>query len=229
MIRKSKTSIFAGCSVRRICRWGPGAFAGGLLTACVNGQVFLLDAEARGDMAKPLQPVLKDVNTWDWRTPVAVDDKLAVLSDGDKRLMAIRVSNYGDKALTEAAAATTKNGLVSPLAVLGKVVFVVAATRPVRQQPAEFRIARSYPGQAAGPGGTLRLGAAAGGQVGARGHREGRLFAIDEQRQVVWQSVLGYGPLAGVPFLSGERDVSLRPQRHGLADLRGRRQGAGQG
>ena len=31
-----------------------------------------------------------------------------------------------------------------------------------------------------------------------------RLLAIDEQQQVVWQSVLGYGPLAGVPYLSGD-------------------------
>ena len=71
----------------------PGLFAGGLLTACVNGQVFLLDPEARGDMAKPLEPVVKGVNTWEWRTPVAVDDKLAVLCDGDKRLMAIRIGS----------------------------------------------------------------------------------------------------------------------------------------
>ena len=71
----------------------PGAFAGGLLTACVNGQVFLLDPEARGNMAKPLEPAIKGVSTWDWRTPVAVDDKLAVLSDGDKRLMAIGIGS----------------------------------------------------------------------------------------------------------------------------------------
>ena len=62
MIRKSKTSNFAGCLVRGKCRSGPGAFAGGLLTACVNGQVFLLDPEARGDMAKPLEPAIKGVN-----------------------------------------------------------------------------------------------------------------------------------------------------------------------
>lgn len=30
-----------------------------------------------------------------------------------------------------------------------------------------------------------------------------RLFAINQQQQVVWQSALGYGPLAGTPYLSG--------------------------
>ena len=108
----------------------PGAFAGGLLTACVNGQVFLLDPEARGDMAKPLEPAVKGVSVWDWRTPVAVDDKLAVLCDGDKRLTAISISAGGEKALTEIAAPITKTGLVSPIGVLGNAVFVVRPIRP---------------------------------------------------------------------------------------------------
>ena len=30
------------------------------------------------------------------------------------------------------------------------------------------------------------------------------MLPIDEQQQVVWQSVLGYGPLAGAPYLSGD-------------------------
>ncbi len=47
----------------------PAAFAGGLLTACVDGQVCLLDPEARGDMAKPLQPALKGIMAWEWRAP----------------------------------------------------------------------------------------------------------------------------------------------------------------
>jgi outer membrane protein assembly factor BamB len=31
-----------------------------------------------------------------------------------------------------------------------------------------------------------------------------RLLAIDQQQKVVWQSFLSYGPLAGVPYLSGD-------------------------
>ena len=54
MIRKSKTSYCAGLLSPHEMSAAPGCFAGGLLTPCVNGQVFLLDPEARGDMAKPL-------------------------------------------------------------------------------------------------------------------------------------------------------------------------------
>ena len=48
-------------------------------------------------MAKPLAPAVQGVKTWEWRTPVAVDDKLAVLSDGDKRLMAIGISTDDER------------------------------------------------------------------------------------------------------------------------------------
>ena len=85
---------------------------------------------------------------------MAVDDKLAVLSDGDKRLMAVRIGADDEKALTEAAAAMTKNGLVSPIAVLGKRRF----RRRFDRQPAEFRVAESRSGQVAGPGGAIASG-----------------------------------------------------------------------
>ncbi|MGO9109386.1 MAG: PQQ-binding-like beta-propeller repeat protein [Thermoguttaceae bacterium] len=178
---------------------GPGAFAGGLLTACVNGQVFLLDPEARGDMAKPLEPVLKGVNIWEWRTPVAVDDKLAVLSDGDKRLTAIRISTDAEKTLTEAAAVVTQTGLVSPIAVLGKFVFVVDST--------DSLLSFELPNLTAGKSHVLGAHCVWGPQRAGRlllVATENRLFAIGEQQQVVWQSALAYGPLAGVPNLSGD-------------------------
>ena len=104
----------------------PGAFAGGLLTACVNGQVFLLDPDALGNMAKPMDPGIKNLSIWNWRTPVAVDDTLAVVSDGDKRLMAIAISPDDGKALTQAAVAMTKTAWSRRSPSWAKVVFVVA-------------------------------------------------------------------------------------------------------
>ena len=71
---------------------GPGDFAGGLLTPCVNGQVCLLDPDTLGNMAKPWTPADKRAAGWKWKTPLAAGDKLAVLSDGDKRLTAIGIS-----------------------------------------------------------------------------------------------------------------------------------------
>lgn len=186
---------------------GPGTFAGGLLTPCVNGQVFLLDPEARGEMAKPLEPVVKGVNRWDWRTPLAFGDKLAVLCDGDKRLMAIKISTEAEKTLTEAASVTAKNGLVSPIAVLGKVVFVVDSTGKLLS----FELPNLTPGKSQVLGSRCDWGPQRVGKLvlvaterGLLPTEQGRLFAIDEQQQVVWQSVLGYGPLAGAPCLSGD-------------------------
>jgi hypothetical protein len=178
----------------------PGLFAGGLLTACVNGQVFLLDPEARGDMAKPLEPAVKGIKTWEWRTPVAIDDKLAVLSDGDRRLMVIRISSDEEKALTEAVpAAMTKNGMVSPIAVLGKHVFVADSTDTLLS----FKLPDLTPDKSQALGARCVWGPQRVGKLVLVATEKDRLLAINEQ-QVVWQAALGYGPLAGTPFLSGD-------------------------
>ena len=183
----------------------PGAFAGGLLTACLNGQVFLLDPEALGPMAKPLGPASKGAEVRNWGTPVAVDDKLAVLSDGDKRLMAIGISTSNGKALTTAAEATTKNGMVSPIAVLGKVVFVVA--RDVADST-DSLLSFELPNLTAGKSQVLAGHGAWGpqrvGKLVLVATEQGRLLAIDGRQEVVWQSRLDYGPLAGAPCLSGD-------------------------
>ncbi|MEI8376045.1 MAG: PQQ-binding-like beta-propeller repeat protein [Planctomycetota bacterium] len=194
---------------------GPGAFAGGLLTPCVNGQVFLLDLEARGEMVEPLQPAVKDVSSWNWRTPIAVDDKLAVLCDGDSRLMVINIgtdtkkdsTDVPKKALSEVASATTKNGLVSPIVVLGNSVYVVDSTNKLLS----FELPNLTPGKSQVLGARCVWGPQRVGKLvlvatekGSLPTEQGRLFAIDERQQVVWESVLGYGPLAGSPYLSGD-------------------------
>jgi hypothetical protein len=188
----------------------PGAFAGGLLTACVNGQVFLLDTEARGDMAKPLEPAVQGVSAWDWRSPVAVDDKLAVLSDGDKRLTAIGISTDSDKALTEVAALVTKTRLISPIGVLGNVVFVVDSTDSLLS----FQLPNLARGKSQVLGARCVWGPQRVGKLLLLATEKNRLFAIGEQQQVVWQSNLAYGPLAGPPCLSG--DEILLTSRSGM-------------
>lgn len=186
---------------------GPGAFAGSLLTPCVNGQVFLLDPEARGEMAKPLEPAVKGVGSWNWRTPIAVDDKLAVLCDGDSRLMVINISTDTEKALGEVASATTKNGLVSPIAVLGNSVYVVDSTNKLLS----FELPNLSQGKSQVLGSRCVWGPQRVGKLvlvatekGSLPTEPGRLYAINEQQQVVWQSILGHGPLAGTPHLSGD-------------------------
>ncbi len=185
---------------------GPGAFAGGLLTACRNGQVFLLDLEARGDMVNALPPAIKGVSTWEWRTPLAVDDRLAILSDGDKRLMAIGIGSSDDeKALTVMATATTNSRLVSPVAVLDKLVFLVARNAA---DPTDSLLSFQLPGLAPGKpqvlGGRCAWGPQRVGKLVLVATEEGRLLAFNPQGEAVWQSPLAYGPLAGAPLLVGD-------------------------
>jgi outer membrane protein assembly factor BamB len=190
----------------------PGAFGGGLLAPCVNGQVFLLDADALGNMAKPLEPPVKGVTAWSWETPAAVDDKLAVLSDGDRRLMTIGISKADPKALTAVATAATKNGLVSPVAVLGQVVFVVARNAvDATDSLLSFGLPKLTPGKSHVLGthcawGPRRVGkmVLVATEEGPAPTEKGRLLAIDERQQVVWQKDLDYGPLAGMPYVSGD-------------------------
>ena len=183
----------------------PGLFAGGLLTACVNGQVFLLDADARGNIAKPLEPAVKDVTTWEWQPPVAVDNQLAVLCDGDKRLTLVRVSGDEEKALAEAAAITTESKLVSPVAVLGKLIFVAARGAAATT---DSLLSFALPDLARGGSQVLDGRCAWGPQRVGKwvlvGTDKDRLLAIDERGQVAWRSALGYGPLAGAPQLAGD-------------------------
>jgi len=178
----------------------PGAFAGGLLTPCVDGEVFLLDAEARGNMAKPLPPPAQGVGSWEWRTPQAFENKLAVLSDGDKRLIAIRISNGDGKALTEAAAVTRKNGLVSTIAILGKLVFVVESTGSLLS----FELPNLSAGRSLALGSRCVWGPQCVGKLVLVATEKNRLFAITEQGSTIWQSGLDYGPLAGAPHLVGD-------------------------
>jgi outer membrane protein assembly factor BamB len=187
---------------------GPGAFAHGLLVPCVDGEVFLLDLEAQGQMARPLPPALQDVKEWNWRTPVAVDDKLAALCDGDKRLMIVNIANTDDgKALAETAAATLKTELTSPVAVVGKVVFVADAT--------DSLLSFSVPGLTSGRplalGSRCIFGPRRLGDFVLVATAKGRLFCVNEQQEVVWQADLKYGPLSGAPFLAGD-DIYLSAQ-----------------
>ena len=162
-------------------------------------------------MAKPLEPAVKGVNTWQWRTPVAADDKLAVLCDGDKRLIVIDIGKDKDaeKALTEAAAVTTKNSLVSPVAVLGKIVFVVARDAvDSTDSLLSFGLPNLTPGKSQSLGSHCVWGPQRVGNLVLVATEKNGLLAIGEQQQVVWQSALGYGPLAGTPYLSGD-DIFL--------------------
>ncbi len=203
----------------------PASFAGGVLAPCVDGQVLLLDPLAREDMmAKPYKISLPGVTAWNWRQPQIYPaqpapneiegGKLAVLCDGDHRVITVGLAEGTPPELTEARAAPlSKAVLVSPVAVLGQSVYVVDAGNNLLS----FVLPDLSPGKSTALGGHCAWGPQAVGKLvlvatdsGPRGAR-GRLFALDAAQQVVWQTNLNYGPLAGTPTAAGN-DIYLSSQ-----------------
>jgi outer membrane protein assembly factor BamB len=180
----------------------PASFAGGVLAPCLNGQIFLLDPLARRDMlAKSYTISLPGVTVWNWRTPQPVDDTQAILCDGDHRVIAVRLTDGASPMLTEAKAAPlSKAPLVSPVAVLGKSVFVADADDNLQS----FVLPELSPGKATALGGHCVWGPQTLGKLVLLSTDKQRLIAVDDRQQVLWQVDLKFGPLAGVPLAAGD-------------------------
>lgn len=187
----------------------PASFAGGVLAPCLNGQVFLLDPLARLDMmAKPFTISLPGATARNWRTPQPAGDTLAVLCDGDHRVIAVRLTGGPSPELAEAKAAPlSKVPLVSPVGVLGKSVYVADADDNLLS----FVLPELSPGKAAALGGRCAWGPQAVGKLVLLSTDKGRLIAVNDRQQVVWQADLKYGPLAGAP-LARDSDIYLSSQ-----------------
>ncbi len=205
----------------------PAAFAGGVLCACVNGQVFLLDPMAGQDMmAKPYSISLPDVNRWDWKTPQVVDDKSAVLCDGDRRVIAIRISGGRSPALTEAAVAPlSKAALVSPVAVLGKSAYVADADGNLLS----YALPALSPGKSQPLGGHCPVGPASRRPTGVVG---GGQEPTDGDRQPAGSGLAGGFELRSAGRRTVQfrgRHLSIVAKRHRMAALGDRWQRARQG
>jgi hypothetical protein len=189
----------------------PGAFASGLLSPCVDGKVFLLDPLGRQDMlAKPYAPSVTGVNTWDWRTPQAAGDKLAILCDGDRRMIAVQVSAGDEPALAETAVTISKRQLVSSIIVLGKTVYVVDATDALLS----FELPGLSPGKTQNLAGHWNWGPYRAGKLVLAATDKNQLLALGEDQQIAWQANLAHGPLAGAPCAAGG-DIYL-PAKSGI-------------
>jgi hypothetical protein len=185
----------------------PASFAGGVMAACADGEVSLLDPMARVDrMAKPYAITLPGVTEWKWQVPQSVDDKLAVLCDGDRRVIALHITGVVP-ALTEAAVAMSKSALVSPISVLGKSVYVVDADNKL----ASFTLPDLSPGKTQDIGGHCTWGPQVISNLVLMATDKNKLIAIDSRQQMIWQADLSYGPLAGAPFRAGA-DIYLASQ-----------------
>jgi outer membrane protein assembly factor BamB len=94
----------------------------------------------------------------------------------------------------------SKSALVSPIAVLGKSVYVVDADDKL----ASFALPDLSPGKLQALGGHVAWGPQTVGNLVLVATENNKLTAVDARQQLVWQVDLPHGPLAGPAFVAGD-------------------------
>ena len=178
----------------------PAALGKGLLVACTNGRVCLLDPKATGELAKSYQPSLAAVTDWKWLPPAPAGPKHAVLCDGDRRLYVIRLESDDEPSLREAAAASASGKISSALAVVGTTAYVGYASGEVGC----FALPGLTEAKPQSVGGRCDWGPRRIGDRVLLSTDKGRLCCFDGKPAPVWNVAASYGPLAGSPWAAGE-------------------------
>ena len=130
-------------------------------------------------------------------TPQPVNDELAILCDGDHRMIAVRLASGPSPELAEAKAAPlSKAPLVSPVAVLRKSVYVADADDNLLS----FVLPELSPGKSTALGGHCAWGPQTVGKLVLLSTDKRLLIAVNDRQEVAWQADLKYGPLAWRPF-----------------------------
>ncbi len=163
----------------------PVAFAGGLLAPAAAGQVYLLDPLSGRSLAAPFQPRLQAAALPEWTAPAVIGNRGAVISDGRGKLYRLDMVAEPVPHLAAAAEVDLADGIISPLASVGKLVCGVDASGKL-----DFF-------QLPGPDTRRPGGVARPRGVGARPRRPLR-DAGHRQRPIVLLRRLGEGALANV-------------------------------
>jgi outer membrane protein assembly factor BamB/TolA-binding protein len=184
----------------------PVAAAGGLLAPCKDGSVHLLDLKGSGKLAEPFLREGAEGTEWSWHA-AALGEKEAVLSDGQKRLYRMTVQGSPPKLaaareeMAGAGEATARNRtLVSPVAVVGNVAYVVDSDGAA----AAFSLPDLKPGKRQPLEGRCVWGPKCVGKLVLLATDKDRLYSLDDQQNVAWRTPLRHGPLAGSPWLAAD-------------------------
>ena len=131
-----------------------------------------------------------------WSPAAVVGDNEVLLAEGHTGLYRIGIQSQPKPHLAALAQVDLAEPLISPLAVLGKMVYAVDA--------AESLVSFELPDLNAGQPRPLAARSVWGpGRVGdyvLLATDDDQLHCLDANRKVVWQVTLAYGPLAGAPL-----------------------------
>jgi outer membrane protein assembly factor BamB len=182
---------------------GPTAFGDGVLAACRNGVVQLMDPRSGERLADPFQPRLEPGEELDWLPPAAIDAKQLVLADAKGHLYLLGLQDQPKPFLGVTAQTTVAKAIISPLAVLGKLAFGADESNIL----AGYELPKLARGAELGLDGRCVWGPRVFGDKMLIAGDDNRLSCIDAQGRRLWQSELKYGPLAGAPLSVGEHFI----------------------
>ncbi len=178
----------------------------GLVVATAGGQVCLWDSKpdpktgAPVPLAEPFQPALEVGARIDWITPAVVNDRELVIADGKTNLYHLGIQDDPQPHLAVLAKAPLTKPIVSPLAVLGGMIYATDAGKIL----AGFSLAKKLNRDVDVPlEGQFAWGPAPVGDAVLLATDDNRLLSMDAKGKRLWQAPLGHGPLAGAPWPLG--------------------------
>ena len=136
----------------------------------------------------------------DWGGGAAIDDTTLVLASGRNKLYRIGVKESPKPHLARLVEVDLSEAIVSPVAVLGTVVYAVDAAHTL----SAFELPKLTQGQQWPLGGRCVWGPQRVGDSVMVATDDDRLCCVDAEQKMLWKIALPYGPLAGVPMADGE-------------------------
>jgi outer membrane protein assembly factor BamB len=181
----------------------PVLFQGGLLMACTDGRVYLINPATGSSLAQPFQPPLAPGEVVKWqRAAVLPGGAKFAIADNRRRLYTVELKSSPQPHLAQVASAEVQVEIVSPLAAVGESLFAVVRGRAT-DSLATFAAADLAPGAETPLKGRVVFGPAEVGPRAFVASDLGGLFCVDEKGASLWNAPLSKGRPAGAPLAEG--------------------------
>jgi outer membrane protein assembly factor BamB len=190
----------------------PMALGKGLLVPSKIGQIIFLDPASGVKRTEPFQPRLEKGVPPVWQEPAAINDNEFVLADTRSNLYRIGIKQQPTPHLAPLASATTREPMISPLAVAGTVVYGVDKSKTLgAYNLQDLVLAQQWPLEGRPVWGPRRVGdrvlLATHDEKASEQQLRYRLVCVDADKKLLWQVPLLDGPLAGSPARIGDKYV----------------------
>jgi len=178
----------------------PVLAAGNILSPGKQGPVYLFAPESGAQQAAPFQPPQGDVNQFAWRRPAVSENGTMVISDGSKTVYALTVQEGTPPRLAATAQSPLLgDAIVSPVAVLGDVVYAVDQDHQIQSMRLpKLDAAVKLPLGEQPTWGPQRVG------QNVLIATDTQLVCLDAQQKIRWRADLDQGGLAGTPLAADD-------------------------